>query len=600
MILKAPINTTFKQVNRGEKLGDIYASRGIDLENNWGKIESSSPVLALTLSSDSTSYPQSTPFAFTKNRGTISALTTDRFWTIADDNSGNTRIFQTSGVFGQFTLDSGSPNLAGNPDESDITTFNSKVYVASGTSLYSRNTGTTWSTVSSSLENDHHLLSVYGDRLYISNDQEVYSNTTSDVLSTTGSYTLNIDSAGNESLIISAMRSGQNGLWIGTFNSEGGRAKVVFWDGVTENSPDATYKIDAAGVVAIAIKNEVPYVLGSNGVLFQFNGSYFEEVDRFAFENFFPYRFDNTSTNARFVHPNGMIVVRDEILIALNNRTGEDDAQDDPVPTRVPSGVWAWSDETGLYNKHPLGMQQDSSTVQDYGQVELVESGAMYPLYESDVADDNNEQGDFFVGYAFKSNNSTTRYAVGVNNKRNNTGDNSFSMASLLITPFFTAEEITEKWKGFYVRSESDKLLVSFRTKRYDPLEANITWVNTTSFTTTNTGFATIKTNFEASIQYEFEGLQGDGAGQIAYITNITENAGTYTVTLDQTITGATTNTARARFDRWTKIGEFTGDDEVPKFNPDITSSKIQYKVYSLGGLVVENYISESDKNEPF
>lgn len=600
MILKAPINTTFKQVNRGEKLGDIYASRNIDLERDWGKIRASSPVFAETLSSASASYPQSTPFAFAKAVGTISASTTDRFWTVASDGT-NTRIFQTSSVLGSFTLDAGSPNLAGDPDETDILAFNSKLYVASGANLYSRNSGTTWTTVSTGLQNDKHLLSVYGDRLYISNDQEVYSLDTSDVLATSGSYTLNIDIAGNSYLSISTMRSGQNGLWIGTYNADGGRAKVIFWDGVTENAPDQTYKVEASGIVAMTLKDEVPYVLGSNGVLFRFNGSYFEEVARFAFGDLFPYGFDFFSTHEHFVHPNGMIVVRDEILMAVNNRTGEDDANEDPVPTRVPSGVWAWSEDTGLYHKHSLPMNGDTvEDVTDYGQVELVEAGAMFPLYESDKADDNFEQSDFFVGYGFKATNSTTKYAVGVNRKRFTvTGQDTFNQASLIITPFLTAEEVLETWTKFWVRGESTKMLVSYRTQEYTAVEANITWVNTTSLTTTSTDFATIKTNFEAGIEYEFEGLQGDGAGQIAYITNITENAGTYTVTLDQTITGATTNTARARFDRWTKIGDYTGGDEVPSFNPDKISSKIQFKVYSLGDLTIEGYVIKSNKHEP-
>lgn len=601
MILKAPIGETFKQVNRGEKFGDIYASRNIDLENKWGKVISSSPVLAETLSTDDTTRPQSTPFAFTKNRGSISSLTLDRFWTIASDSSGDTRLFHTSNTGSAFVLDAGSP-VMGDTQDSDIISFNNKVYVASGGSLYSRSSVSTWTTVSTAIGNNNHILSVYADRLYISGDQEVKSIDTAGTLaSPTATYALDIDTAGNQKLYISTMRSSQNGLWIGTVNSDGGRAKVFFWNGVDANTVEASYKIDAAGVVAMTIKNEVPYILGSNGVLFRFNGSFFKEVDRFAFGNLFT-RFGNIfSRHDRFVHPNGMIVVRDEILIALNNRTGEDDVQGDPVPKRVPSGVWAWSEETGLYHKHSLSMQQDSDTITDYGQVELDEIGGLFPLYESDITDDNFDQSDFFVGYSFKSDNSTTKYAVGVNNKRNLTsGVRTFDQASLIITPFFTAEQVLENWQHFYTRMEADKVLISYRTKEYEAVEANITWVNTTSFTTTSSDFATIKTNFDNDIQYEYEGLQGDGAGQIAYITDITEAGGTYTVTLDQTITGATTNTARARFDRWIKIGEFTEDDTVPNFNPDVVSSKIQFKIYSLGDLIIENYISKSVPHEPF
>jgi len=606
MILKAPIGETYRQVNRGDKYGDIWASRNIDLEDNWGKIEQSSPVIVETISTTSDN-PQSTPFAFTKNRGSISGLSADRFWALAEDGSGNTRLYQASSVPGDFSLDTDSPNMDGDAKESDILSFNSQVYVASGDSLYSRSSSAAWSTVSTGLDYCPHTLSIYGDRLYISNDQRIYSLSTSDVLSTSGANTLNIDISGNENLYITTMRSAQNGLWIATMNNDGGRAKVFFWDGATENAPDASYKIDSAGVVAMTLKNEVPYILGSNGVLYRFNGSFFDEIDRLPFENLFPYFGTVFSRHNRYVHPNGMIVVRDEILIAVNNREGEDDENDDPVPPRLPSGIWAWSESTGLYHKHSVGSQKDSDTVNDYGQVELVEMGAMFPIYESDKTDDNYEQGDFLVGYAYKEDNSTTRYAIARNLKRGETSSGrTFDQISVFITPEFTAEEILENWQKFYTRitplQDDEKIVVKYRSQKYSPSEMNITWVNTTSFTSTDSALATIKTNFEAGIDYEFEGLQGDGAGQLAHITNITESGGTYTITLDETITGATTRTARCRLDRWTKIGEYnnTIDLEVPFFKIDKISSKVQIKVYIFGQFIqAENYIAKSEKHEP-
>ncbi len=63
-------------------------------------------------------------------------------------------------------------------------------------------------------------------------------------------------------------------------------------------------------------------------------------------------------------------------------------------------------------------------------------------------------------------------------------------------------------------------------------------------------------------------------------------------------ITGATTNTAKVRFDRWKKIGEFTDSQEIEsykEFNPEAVSTWIQYKIYMMGeGIQLERFLSQS------
>lgn len=48
--------------------------------------------------------------------------------------------------------------------------------------------------------------------------------------------------------------------------------------------------------------------------------------------------------------------------------------------------------------------------------------------------------------------------------------------------------------------------------------------------------------------------LQGTGSGACVHITDISENGGTYTVTVDTAVTGVTTGTAKARFQKWIKL----------------------------------------------
>jgi hypothetical protein len=56
-----------------------------------------------------------------------------------------------------------------------------------------------------------------------------------------------------------------------------------------------------------------------------------------------------------------------------------------------------------------------------------------------------------------------------------------------------------------------------------------VIWTSTTTFTTTNAEWA------DAVVGDEVEILQGAGAGILGHIVSVLENAGTYTVTIDET-----------------------------------------------------------------
>lgn len=604
MIIDIPKNNAFKQVNRGDLAGSIWSSRNLDFKTNEGKVRPTEKVLMTSVSS-AADNPQSTPQAFAKHSSSVGGLATVRYWTVASDGS-DTRIYQTPSTTGDFELDTNSSAMSGDPEEADLITFNNKLYVACARDLEVRTSTDSWSSVSSSLSNDKKLLSVYGDLLYIVDDgQQILSMNTSEVIASPGAAaTLNIDSAGNQNLEITSIRPVSNGLWIGTIEKKGGRAKMIFWDGQEADTITNSYKLDSAGVMAMTIKDDRPYIVDMRGVISTFNGTYFEEVGRIDTHDIQLYRFDISSENDRFIHPNGMITVDDEILININTRPNDND---DNTPIKCPSGVWAYNDDYGVYHKHSLGSQDDSSTVTQQGQVELKETGAMWPLFEDGELDDNTTQSDFMVGYAYAEDNSTDRYAVGVHDKFGLRA--SLAKAGVLITTQIQAEQVTEAWEKFYtfirpMRHSTDKIVVQYRKQELIPVLTDITWVNTTSFTSTDADWATIKTNFEAETDYEVEGMQGDGAGTLSHITNITEDGGTYTITLDETITGATTNTARVRVDGWNKMSDFTDPQNVEsfkEFNPDDNSTWIQFKVYMLGKEIeLDRILSKSSINKNY
>jgi len=621
MIIKSPTEGKWTQVNKGDIFGNLWSTRNIDLNKEAGKALVSSPVLVSTISTGENT-PQSTPFAFAKYNATVSALSTDRYWALAM-TGGKTRVFQTSAPLGSFQLNSSSPEISTGAGDCDMTVFNGGLYVAAGSSLYYREGNDTWSTHATSIDNDLHILSVYADRLYISNDTKVYSLNTSSVLAKTGSYTLNIATAGNADLNISAMRSTQKGLWIGTHNSKGGRAKMFFWDGVTQNLVDASYKLPTVGVASITIQDERPYVMGVNGVLYTFNGSFFEEVARLDFEGKFAKFFDVWSSHNKFIHPNGMIVAGGEILMLINNESGEDDADNDNTPTRTPSGVWAYNETNGLYHKHSLSLQERNTTIIDYAQLELVGgndlgAGALWSIEEDDRAEENFEQGSFICGYSVKKDSSTNIHCIGVHNSRNITSAGvRYNQIGVITTPDYFSEKVKENWQKVYLAltgfASGNKATLKYRVQKYLPTESRITWVNATSFTCSTiitdpdaTSLATIKANVDAGIEYEVEVLQGYGAGVLAQVVSVTEASGTYTFTIDTAIPTTTTTTGKVRLDRWIKAGELDTLDItefVKCFNPDKTSHKIQFKVILFGKpphFGIEQIISQSEYQQNY
>lgn len=560
-----------------------YTGIGV-VDVNEENIDSNMTISSALLGEYRDTNPQDLVTAFCKERGTVGGSNDMRWWAMS-----NTNVYQTSATNEGFETDTSAttPTFTDNQDTGDIKAFDGKVYLAENGNLY-RRTSADWTTISTGLPNGKQILEVYADRLYIASDTEVDSMNTSEVLAGSGTNYLDLAGAQLENLTISCMRATSTGLWIGTVNSQGGRAKMIFWNGETGNTPEIIKTLESGMALAITVKDDIPYVLDNRGVLMAFNGSYFEEVARFDFDDIHLYQFDTPESSNRWIHHNGMQTINDEILMAVNTRPED---TNDEFPVRHPSGVYAYNAKHGIYLKHTFTAHKDESTYTDLGMLEIDQVGAIFPLFDDEENNLRTEQSDFLVSYSYKSDNSTTVYAIAKSDKRGYDRADTIK-AGVLITPFLQANQVQEQWKKIYTFikpfvNSTDKIVVKYRKQKYDTVTSDITWVNTTSFTTTDSNWATIKTDFEADKDFEVEGISGDGAGYCSHITNITEAGGTYTVTIDETIANATTNTARVRVTQWEKVNvEFTDEDEVEQFkefNVDATSSKIQFKLYMVG-----------------
>jgi sporulation protein YlmC with PRC-barrel domain len=128
-----------------------------------------------------------------------------------------------------------------------------------------------------------------------------------------------------------------------------------------------------------------------------------------------------------------------------------------------------------------------------------------------------------------------------------------------VVTPKTLSTGLTDSVKSISIKwnkleNVEDKIIIKYKNK--DRLTANsiantdtaLTWVNSTSFTSTND-----LSNVQIGDEVEF--TSGEGAGYLAHVTDISLNAGTYTVTIDETIQDISANDrAFCIFDNWTKL----------------------------------------------
>jgi hypothetical protein len=132
-----------------------------------------------------------------------------------------------------------------------------------------------------------------------------------------------------------------------------------------------------------------------------------------------------------------------------------------------------------------------------------------------------------------------------------------------IITPRIKSPNIEDEFRSLILRfkpliNPEDKIIVKYRTTKptlaLRKLYSNSvkgTFVNSTSFTTTKLT--------DVSVGDEVEIVSGAGAGYLAHITDIVLDAGTYTVTIDETVENiAASDTFYFVVDNWTKVETLT------------------------------------------
>lgn len=572
--IPSPQDRKWVQTNESDVLGNLYSTFGCNLSENVGKVRSGGRLFLNTNDSDQANLGVPVGFkAFNLN---------DDINIIAVAGS---RVFQTSvshpaGVFTEMT-GSGAPTDC-DPDYSDIEVFNDTVYVSTGSKVVHTLSPTgIWGNFNALADNfndvNPHMFTVFGGRLYmtwagasvISWDQ---NNTT---VSLGYQYSITLNYGDTASTFITFIKASSNKIWIGTINTRGESGFIYEWDG---SAPQAnkSYQLDSSGAVACAIKDDIPYIMNTNGEIQVWTGSTFKGLDDAnvgvvgKFNRLYKTLLFNplSTVNDRFVHPNGMAVIGGNLHVLVNS-TNYNSVSDTEVT--IPAGIWEYLPKSGLYHKYAVSYARstDSSPYTDGGQMKISRAGA---LTEMDLpSTDSARNGTFICGAEYFTTATATKSGIWYDDSRKT----ALSPGYFVTAKMYSAKGVTESFQKLYVLfreffGSDDKIVAKYRTSSQEPIEATITWASTTTFTTADVS--------RIAVGDEVQIIQGIGSGIASHITAINGN----TVTVDQIYTGASSQTAIAWFQPWIKLAEASGPDinYVEQAIESGTTTWIQFKIW--------------------
>lgn len=550
------------QTNRGEALGTIFATKNVDFNANRSNIRLSERMVIEFDSFDDGDLE--VPVAFVRSN----ADTTDRWWTLVQADAISTSdglLFKTTntdptGTWAQDAIAS-SPTTA----MDDMVKFGKansydRLVVATSTNLAMMNNGTWtaswWQTTlgQSTLQaTEPHPLHVFkkgyggfsknilivGDGNYIHTVTEEFDVDEEDLMARYRHLTL----PPNQRAIW--IRSSSTYVYIGTQDVRGMEAFVFVWDGISD-----------AYQVAISVKDQITYagvVMGNTPYCVNGKGQLLG-TDAFSEVAVFPVfyekrRWDDDLARAQMVHRNGMEIIDDKIHILIS---GAIEGVDTELLENMPSGIWEYDPNSGLYCKYTFG--QYKSTDNDWGAAAIARNGALKEVQQ--------DTGHFLAGASVYTDDAGTELkAIFVSQV-----DATALQRGYFITSQIRAQDIRAFWRRMWVKfkkleNSTDRIIVKYRTSKDKnfPTKATITWNSTSTFTSIDSDFANVVAGNEIEI------LCGKGAGTTAHVSTITFATPTYTITLDEAIPGAT-GTAQVRIQNYIKLGTISDQTLVRKF----------------------------------
>lgn len=575
----------YSQINRSNILGNIWSSSNLDLQTNLGAIRVS-PRLKLNTS--------------TNEAPTLGLPVAYKFFDNAMFAICGTRVFVVIGTGGPsdgaFSEDaSANAQTDYSADESDMQIFGGVLTTTTTDAVMTKDTAVgAWTSRAVVNPGGPHMLNYFKkfDRMYFTElFSQVRSMSTTYVVATPGSdYAIQLGSSASN--IITCLKSTSQNMWIGTLNADqkGGRGRLFQWDGISQQVTAEYFTDNSMGVVAMVVDpvNDVPYVMDTNGVLSVFNGAGLTEVARLPFGQgtYMPWGAADPDNAERFIHPNGMFFTKNgTIRMLINNRAN---VSTNGTIENIPSGIWEWSRETGLVHMEPFTYTQSDTgtTITDFGQNQVEQVGALESMQVPSSLSVG--QGTMLAGAKYYTNATSTFFGIFFDNSKDD-----IQKKGYLVSTWFESSEIASAWDDIWMSyrqflNSTDNIVPKYRITEADSTFGTITWVDTTHFTILNSA-VNVSNYWTSGTGGEVEILRGTGSGACVHITNAVNTAGTWTVTIDDAVTGVTTGTAVARFQNWIKLFPREPLSQVSSWNQwsvnTDSTPRVQFKIcFTLTG----------------
>lgn len=549
-MITIPSNKILQSKAQGDTLSDIVESFNLELSRNYGAIGVNRTKKVTTTSVNGDGIP----FAFAVYANTyVSAMA-------GSIMSGGVQPAD------EFTS---VENISGDVTKSDLKVFNKKLYFSSTTTMLSSSDITTWSTVvASGLTDSPHILEVFKNRLYITdNYSTILSIDTSDTLVSVGStYALNLNLSTDWT--ITCLRRVGNLLWFGLLNTVDGTGMVGSWDGASLDA-NSLYELPS-GVVAGCSLDNIFYILDIQGSLKAYAGSTFVEKARLFKKNENNFSGSFNATWDKFIHPNGMQTTDKGTILMLIRNTLNDGTYEDTIP----SGVYEYDTNIGLYHKYSLSNSATTGvTYNDFGQQRLYKVGAICTQKPSIGSTSDN--GTILMGGALYPTGSTSNpYTYGI--FCDDSLDTTLKYGYFITSKIFG--DIQQQWKKIYAlykkfTNTTSKIIIKYRTEEDTPTETVATWTDIDRFTS-SVSLSSYGVGDEIHI------TQGWMSGFTAHIREVSGSTYIIDETLPSSVIGLT---SKANISHWIKAGETKEDDKMQfkPFNLIIknTSPFIQFKV---------------------
>ena len=572
MKITLPNKATWTQANRGDILGELYASWNLDLISNPGKIRVSPKTVPTLIPLDvGVGAVTDTPFAFAES----SAEGAPKWYTLC----GREIYGLVTGTWTKLGAVGGTNPGTGDVYRSDICDFNNGlVFTLAASISYLKSTWTnSWLSISllsgagyGGLQ--HPVCTAFNNLLLIGNGNNIISVDVSNNVNTSAVVLPN-------HYWVEWIKTSSTGVWIGAKNVTGGEAKIFFWDGSSANYNYA-YPIPSgfsfSGVVG---RDGVCYTVNSYGQLLRFNGSAFVEVARLPVANSRKYQLAGsvpiTTDGFNPIHRNGMAVVENEILVLVN--AGLNAANSKLLENQL-SGIWCYSTDNGLYHRYSI-TKNDGSHEYDYGSPEMNIAGALQTLPKNN--------GSFYAGASIFANadGSTALNTLSTLD----TTDTTQKLGYLITSQLYT-QEVQENWQKLAILikpliNASDYVTIKYRANGLDPLGRTMkkyddqasqavmtgTWSSPSIFTVSSVG--------DLTVGDEVEILSGMGSGLSSSITGI---SGTY-ITLNNVVSSPS-GTITFRNEGWTKIDTIQDLVTMNKKIPlALNTTWVQFKIILSG-----------------